>query len=205
VVKDVISSDDCKTKIACELPNGDIRYDLTAEECVSLPGSCSGECPVPTCRPYSKYFSSACYVYNVSDFQNCTNLPGESWFYYDYYIPICISFDISQSDCEKLRSSYNTEFTTCEMTNASNCNSKSLNFIQLLYLECGVSDFGPCNTQELCETIGGTCSDSFFMLSDYDYQITDDNDQETMVFSFGLCSSSGLSGMKTYSQNLTSS
>jgi hypothetical protein len=188
VVEGVNSSDVCRAKFACELPDGEIRFDLTAEECVALPGSCSGECPVPICRPRSTYFSRACYISNMTDPQACSNLPGGIWYYYGR---LCISFDVSQADCDALRPTFNVEFTTCEIMNVSDCNSDSLNYVQMAFLNCGVSDLGPCDTQELCESIGGTCSDAMSMPTIHQHSVVDKTWQ--FEYSYGLCSASGTS------------
>jgi hypothetical protein len=189
VVDGVTSSEGCSNLTACELPNGDIRYDLTAEQCVGLPGQCSGECAQPICRPYSRYNSSACAIYLMENETLCKEITAGTGKIDSQ--KTCITFEFTKSDCDNLNRSYNSEYITCESLDLASCNLQSMNYIQRDYLFCGKSDFSPCQTKHECESFGGTCSDSMWMRSTADFSTIEGVTQRS--FYYGICSTSGFS------------
>ena len=192
VVEGVTSSSTCNGLSACELPNGDVRFDLSAKQCLDLPGSCSGECAEPVCRPLSRYQSSACAIYDVSDAKLCNQLTSRTGSVDEY--GTCVSYDLSESDCDALSPTYDAEYLDCESVDVSLCNSANMSYVQydLNYLGCGVSDIGPCRTKETCVGGGGTCSDTFWMGSGSYYTYTLDSLHIQRNFCYGVCSLSGL-------------
>ena len=190
VLSGVTSSDVCSNLIACELPNGDIRFNMTLSECKEYPGICSGECAEPICRPTSRFRASACAVYNMSNVSLCISLMGGTAFIDSQNT--CISYDLSESDCLSLNALFGAEYITCESVDVTRCNSASLNYIQMEEypnLGCGVSEIGPCQSKESCERNGGTCSDSMWMNSGSN--LTNDGDITQRKFTYGVCSVSG--------------
>ena len=162
VVEGVTSSESCKNLSACELPNGDIQY-LSAEDCLTLPGQCSGECAEPICRPLSRYQASACAIYNLINETLCEILTfGTGSIDANR---TCVSFEMSQSECDSLTPYFDAEYFICESLNVSRCNNDNMNYIQWNNLSCGISPIGPCQTKESCESVGGFCSDSMWMQS----------------------------------------
>jgi hypothetical protein len=187
VVDGVTSSESCSNLTACELPNGDIRYDLTAEQCVGLPGQCSGECAQPICRPYLHYYTAVCAIFNMTNSTRCNELTlGTGKI---DALSTCYTFGLSQSECDALGPSYGAEFITCESLPVSMCNTRDMSYIQWYYLQCGVSDIGPCQTKESCEGVGGTCSDAMWMRTTK-YETSDGNTYQNNFYN-GICTVSG--------------
>ena len=190
VVEGVTSSESCNGLTACELPNGEIRYNMTADACLGLPGSCSGECAEPICRPLSRYQSSACVIYNFPNETLCYELTNGTG-YVDRY-STCLSYDLTEPECDELNMTYGAVFLDCESVDVSLCNSANMSYIQASfnYLGCGVSEIGPCRTKETCESVGGTCSDSLWSAGGTYF--TFDAGYWQRNFYYGICSVSGL-------------
>ena len=187
VVEGVTSTDECGRLSACELPSGDVVFNLTADQCDAVPGVCSGECAEPICRPYSRYVTAACEIWNVTSQAECDQLTGGGGTFDGV---TCVTYDFTATECADLGSSYTVNYVTCESLNVTECDYAHMNDIQINDLKCGVSPIGPCSTQEACESVGGTCSDSFWMTSSVDFSY--ESSTTTRRFYYGVCTVSGV-------------
>ena len=70
IVPGISSQSECDSVVACEIPGGGVRFDLTAQECEEAFSSCSAKCKGQSCRSY-KDLSGVCSA-DVGSSSECT-------------------------------------------------------------------------------------------------------------------------------------
>ena len=173
VSANIQSETECLAAVVCELPDGDIRWDLTASECEAL-GSCNVECPsaVPVCQSFQHTIpsSGACVSKLITTADACNSASGSSqWINNNDAAPeeggVCIFQDItSKASCtngnawESCETLSQTECSSCASNPSSSTCPLSSVALQR-YLLCSVVDQMPCPTEQTC-VAQGTCTDA---------------------------------------------
>ena len=75
IVPSVSSQSECNNVVACEIPGGGVRFDLSAQECEEMFNSCTARCKGQSCRSY-KGLSGVCSA-NVVSSGGCTAFGAE--------------------------------------------------------------------------------------------------------------------------------
>ena len=76
IVPGISSQSECDNVVACEIPGGDVRFDLTAQECEEMFNVCSAKCKGQSCRSY-KGLSGVCSA-NVASSDDCAAFGAEN-------------------------------------------------------------------------------------------------------------------------------
>ena len=66
IVEGITTEEDCNNVVACELPDGSFRYDLTADQCENVAGACTADCAGQSCRSLDGDGAGACGVAAVT-------------------------------------------------------------------------------------------------------------------------------------------
>ena len=74
LVEGVDTEEECARLVACEVPGGGMRYDLTEEQCLNL-GECSSLCDGQSCRSVDG-LKGTCVVEGASD---CESIGGSEF------------------------------------------------------------------------------------------------------------------------------
>mmetsp|Transcript_40661 Transcript_40661/g.56506 ORF Transcript_40661/g.56506 Transcript_40661/m.56506 type:complete len:1260 (+) Transcript_40661:1007-4786(+) len=161
----------CGTSYACELPDGEVVFDLTEEECRNAGFGCSSDCFGASCQSFSG-MEGAC-AFETTDEATCENWGSNNDWNVTFDDPLCIvtSEDMTQSQCLTFQGSQPTiEWSTCPSFGLDICGS--VGSIIQRYMSCYESIWRPCETEEEC-LASGFCSDRdfTFQVRSYDYPI----------------------------------
>eukprot|EP00008_Paramoeba_atlantica_P005753 CAMPEP_0201477102 /NCGR_PEP_ID=MMETSP0151_2-20130828/2207_1 /ASSEMBLY_ACC=CAM_ASM_000257 /TAXON_ID=200890 /ORGANISM="Paramoeba atlantica, Strain 621/1 / CCAP 1560/9" /LENGTH=1240 /DNA_ID=CAMNT_0047857721 /DNA_START=22 /DNA_END=3740 /DNA_ORIENTATION=+ len=161
----------CATSYACELPDGEVVFDLNEEECRNAGFGCSADCSGPSCQSFAN-IEGAC-AFESADETSCENWGSGNGWDVIFDDPLCIitSEDMTQSQCLALQASQPTiEWYTCPSFNLGACGAD--NSVIQRYMSCYESLWKPCETEAECLS-SGYCSDRPYtsLVLSYDYPI----------------------------------
>ena len=166
----IASEAQCRAAVVCEDMNGNVRFDLTRDECQSQLGMCSVDCVGSSCRS-AKDLIGVCIIAGTQT--TCEALPANlSPIWVDN--SICVAESVQyQPSCEKIP---NSVWFTCK--NAPSCSRTTP---ASKYLACFNDVFRDCRTKSECEA-SGRCSD---------IEWTRVVDPKTYKVDYGACFTSG--------------
>jgi len=181
-----VDRDDCDNNIGCELPDGRVLFGLSEDECRDYDASCSITCPGDGCLSLSE--TSGVCVVDVPNFPTCQNVAKSysiETVWWDGDSCLIIPYDTREA-CEDFAalSLLSTHWDRCEDWGADECGDTTVATTQR-YLECYVSNWRECTSQQECES-SGECSDR-----KYATLVTSATGEYPIEVQTGVCFNSG--------------
>ena len=184
----VLTQAECDSVVGCELPGGELRFDLTAEECTATATSCSVRCKVePECSSYNDTVGSctaAVPQYECESPQFRERTGSDSAFYGEPGRCFLTSVT-SEEQCNQLNSDdpmYAIKWTDCAQYDVSKgCDHTTDEERQ--HMQCYVRTVRDCGSQQECESTG--------WCSDYEWTVITDTGSPPAPPITGACFSSG--------------